>query len=225
MKFNKIIIDSSNSTTDLCRLGAKYPTDKSAYAIHDGNGGHRHGYMAIYDILFAPLRYKKIRLAEGGVFENNSMKCWREYFPYADLYGFEFDSNLLEKAKNDNLENTIYSFIDVNNFSSMVECFDNSGGNFDIIIDDMIHEVHHNAEFAKVAYKYLKSGGLLIVEDLSQIQNNKYGNNFEELYVDYFKDLIPYFSSITLIESKHDNMFSGDCDNNRLLVLFRNEKI
>ena len=64
MKINKLIIDSSDSITDLCKLGVKYPTDKSPYVVHDG---HRHPYMAVYDMLFMSLRYKPIKFAEGGI--------------------------------------------------------------------------------------------------------------------------------------------------------------
>ena len=31
MKINKLIIDTTNSRTELCDLGVKYPTDKSPY--------------------------------------------------------------------------------------------------------------------------------------------------------------------------------------------------
>ena len=120
MNINKIIIDSSDAITDLCNLGVKYPTDKSAYVE---NNLHRHAYMAIYDMLFMPLRYKKIKLAEGGVLDNNSMKCWRNYFPYAELHGFDFNDNLLQSAKNDNLVNTTYYKMDVSDSTSINNSF------------------------------------------------------------------------------------------------------
>jgi hypothetical protein len=224
MKINKLYIDSSESITDLCKLGKLYPTDKSAY--NDEHGLHRHAYMAIYDLIFMNLRYKNIKLVEGGILDNMSMKCWSSYFPNAELYGFDFDDALLEKAKNDNLKNTTYFKMDVNDKNSIISAFEYTGGNLDIIIDDMIHTVHHNALFSKVAYKYLNKGGLLILEDLSEIQNFDYGFgcNHEDLYKKYFSELEPYFSSITFIESKHNNLFSGNLENNKILVLSRNDR-
>ena len=56
MIINRITIDSTNSITDLCRLGAKYPTDKSPY----NGSGHRHPYTSVYDFLFSSVRYKKL---------------------------------------------------------------------------------------------------------------------------------------------------------------------
>jgi hypothetical protein len=222
MKINKIIIDSTESTTDLCNLGVKYPTDKSAYV--DG-GLHRHAYMAIYDMLFMPLRYKNIKLAEGGVLDNNSMKCWREYFPFAELHGFDFNDDLLQNARNQNLSNTTYHKMDVSDTSSIINGFENSGGSFDIIIDDMIHDVHHNTLFSNQAYKYLKPSGLLILEDLSETLNTSYGGNHEELYNQYFDPIKKYFSSMTFVVSEHKNKFSGDLHNDKLLVLCKNELI
>jgi hypothetical protein len=222
MQINKIIIDSSDSISDLCNLSVKYPTDKSAYV---GNDLHRHAYMSIYDMLFMSLRYKKIKIAEGGILDNNSMKCWREYFPYAELHGFDYDDNLLQSAKNENLTNTYYHKMDVSDTSSIINAFESSGGNFDIIIDDMIHDVHHNYLFVNQAYKYLKPSGLFIIEDLSETLNINYGGNHEELYNQYFEPIKKYFSSMTFVFSEHKNKFSGDLHNDKLLVLCKNELV
>jgi hypothetical protein len=55
MKINSITIDSSNSITELCTLGVKYPTDKSPYNTDDNL--HKHAYTAIYNLLFSNLKY------------------------------------------------------------------------------------------------------------------------------------------------------------------------
>lgn len=214
MKINRLIIDSTGSMTDLCRLGVKYPTDKSPYVNHDG---HRHPYMAVYDLLFMHLRYQSIKFAEGGIAENMSMKCWREYFPYAELYGFEYDSNYLKKALSDNLKNTNYFFMDVNSDQSIIDCLDKTGGGFDVIIDDMIHDVNQNSKFASHAYRYLKPGGYLIVEDI-------FRHVSEDLFYEKFKNILPYFSSATFVITEHQNRYSPGWNNDKLLVLSRNEK-
>ena len=215
MKINKLIIDSSDSMTDLCKLGVKYPTDKLPYVVYDG---HRQPYMAVYDMLFMSLRYKPIKFAEGGIAENMSMKCWREYFPYAELHGFEYDQTYMNKALSDNLENTTYHFMDVNDTESIVKCLDSTGGGFDVIIDDMIHNLSQNTLFAHQAYRYLKPGGYLIVEDIFRSTN-------ENLFAENFEPLESYFSSMTFIVTEHKNRFSPEWDNDKLLILCRNEKI
>lgn len=214
MRINSISLDSSNSITDLCNLGVKHPTDKSPYVNHDG---HRHPYTAVYDLLFMYMRYKPIKFAEGGIAENMSMKCWREYFPYADLYGFEYDKTYLNKALSDNLENTTYIEMDVSSDESILKCLNKTGGNFDVIIDDMIHNVEYNYKFAKQAYKYIKPGGLLIVEDVFRDLD-------ETVFYEKFKDILVYFSSATFIITNHYKRYSPGWNNDKLLVLSRNEK-
>jgi hypothetical protein len=223
VKINKLIIDSSDSVTELCQLGIKYPTDKSAYAIHNDNGGHRHAYMAIYDLLFMPMKYKSIRLLEVGILNNMSMKCWRDYFVNATLFGFDNNYDLLSEARKSELKNTYYHEIDVTDERSIKTALLLTGGGFDIIIEDSLHDVKHNFDVSKEAYKYLNCGGYLILEDLCDVTNKEYGDNYEDLYNEYFEPLQKYFHSMTYIISKHKNECSGHLDNSKLLVLCRND--
>jgi hypothetical protein len=108
--------------------------------------------------------------------------------------------------------------MDVNDPQSIVECLDGTGGNFDVIIDDMIHDLSHNTLFAYNAYRYLKPGGYLIVEDI-------FRSTSEESFAKNFEPLEPYFSSMTFIVTEHKNRYSPGWDNDKLLVLCRNEKI
>ncbi len=71
-KINRLIIDSTESITDLCLLGSKYRTDKSPLSsplakFVDNPIEYGHAYTAIYDFLFHGLRHKKIKFAEIGV--------------------------------------------------------------------------------------------------------------------------------------------------------------
>lgn len=220
MKINKLIIDSSDSITELCQLGIKYPTDKSAYHYEDL---HKHSYMPIYDLLFMSMKYKPIRLLEAGILNNMSIKCWREYFVNAQIYGFDYDNILLDKAISDNLHDTFYETMNVRNQESIVNAFENSGGNYDIIIEDTLHNVSDNYNFSKVAYKYLNSGGYLIIEDLCEFENLPFGGNYEQLYNQYFEPIKKYFHSMTFVISQHKNNYSGNLDNSNLLILCRNE--
>jgi hypothetical protein len=174
--------------------------------------------MAVYDMLFMSLRYKPIKFAEGGIAENMSMKCWREYFPYAELHGFEYDGNYMQKALNDNLDNTTYHFMDVTKKQSIVDCLNTTGGGFDVIIDDMIHDLEHNTLFALEAYRYIKPGGYLIIEDI-------FRSTDEDLFAKNFEPLESYFSSMTFVVTEHKNRYSPGWDNDKLLILCRNEKL
>jgi hypothetical protein len=211
-KINSITIDSTNSVTDLCLLGVKYPTDKSPYNT-EGNL-HKHAYTAIYNLLFSNIRYKDIKLGELGILDNNSMLSWREFFPNAKLYGFEWFDERLDKAIDDNIDCT-YIKMNVKDVNSISEGLSISGSNFDILIEDSTHQFEDQIKFINEAYKHLNPGGILIIEDI-------FINANEE---DYFKAInLEHFCSATFIYANHNLKNSAGWNNDKLLVLHKNDK-
>lgn len=211
-KINSITIDSTNSVTDLCLLGVKYPTDKSPYNT-EGNL-HKHAYTAIYNLLFSNIRYKDIKLGELGILDNNSMLSWREFFPNAKLYGFEWFDERLDKAINDNIDCT-YIKMNVKDVNSISEGLSISGSNFDILIEDSTHQFEDQIKFINEAYKHLNPGGILIIEDIFLSANEE----------DYFKAIsIEHFCSATFIYANHNLKNSAGWNNDKLLVLHKNDK-
>jgi hypothetical protein len=217
MKINTIHFDSNESMTDLCALGIKYPTDKSPFAPAYNGSGHRHPYTPIYNFLFSAHRYAPIKLAEIGILNNMSMKCWREFFTNAKLFGFEYNLNLLENAKSHKLENTSYHFMDVTKEESIEEGL-SLYGPYDIVIDDSTHTFGDQIRIILSAYKHIKPGGILIIEDI-------FLDYDEDAYSIEIEQVKQYFSSITFVTGLHKNKYSGDWNNDKMLVLHRNEKI
>jgi SAM-dependent methyltransferase len=215
MTFNKLTIDSSNSRTDLCDLGVKYPTDKSPYSV-GSSSGHRHPYTAVYDLLFAHLRYKDINFGEIGIEYNKSMICWRNYFTKAKLWGWEYYQEKINSALKDGLEDTTYINMDVTSEESIRSGFEQSGVKFDVIIDDSTHVFEHQISIAKIVHQYLKPGGYFIIEDI-------FRNRWEDDYNQQMGDYSKYYNSITFIDTEHSNKMSGNWDNDKLLVMVRNE--
>jgi hypothetical protein len=215
MQINSISIDSTNSITDLCLLGVKYPTDKSPY--NNDKGLHKHAYTSIYNLLFSNIRYEPIYLGEVGILDNHSMLCWREFFPNAKLFGFEWFDSRLEKAINDGIDCT-YIKMDVTSPTSIERALSSTNNEFDILIDDSTHVFEDQIKFINVAYKYLKAGGFLIIEDI-------FINAKEEDYEKAIHHLSDYFSSATFIFANHDLKHSPGWNNDKLLVLHRNDKL
>ena len=154
MQINSISIDSTNSITELCLLGVKYPTDKSPY--NTDQNLHKHAYTSIYNLLFSNIRYNDLRIGELGILENQSMLSWREFFPNAKLYGFEWFDSRLDKAIRDNVPNCSYFKMDVTNPESIERGLVYSGSDFDILMDDSTHVFEDQIKFINVAYKHLK---------------------------------------------------------------------
>jgi SAM-dependent methyltransferase len=220
MKYNQLIIDSSESRTDLCNLGVKYPTDKTPYCIDHSaspnSSKHRHPYTAVYDFLFTNIRYFPITIAEIGILDNMSMKCWREYFPNALLYGYEYSKEYLDKAEKDNLANTKYFFMDVKSEKSIEEglCKDK----FDIIIEDSTHIFEDQIRVINVAHKFLKPNGIIVIEDLfKSVPNSE--------YIKAIKNVESYYKSATFVVADHTLKHSLGWDNDKLLILNRSHNV
>jgi SAM-dependent methyltransferase len=212
--FNRIVIDSSLSETKLCKLGKKYQTNKSSINIE----GARSGYTTFFTILFSSFRDKKINVAEIGIEKNGSIKLWREYFKKAVIYAFEFEKKKIELAKRHKLKKTYYYEINVHDKKSIYSSFQKTKVKFDLIIDDSTHIFDDQIRVIKNCYKFLKTNGIMIIEDIyrfrSGYQDHKY---FNELST-YKK----YFHEIFFIETKHVNNFTASWRNEKILLLLRN---
>jgi SAM-dependent methyltransferase len=216
---NTLIIESTKYIGDLCELGVKYPTDKSPYNtqnyITPNGSGHRHPYTSVYDLLFATKRFDNIKIAEIGVLDNMSMRCWREYFPNAKLFGFDNNINYLFEGRSLNLKDTLYDVIDVKETHLIEECL-NKYDKFDIIIDDSTHQFFDQINILKVAHKFLNAGGVLIIEDIFRHIND------EEYHV-YLEEIKDYYSLITFVLPEHELKYSPGWNNDKILILVRNE--
>lgn len=214
MQISKIIIESSDARTDLCRLGKTFGTDKSPYNTDPSL--HKHPYTAVYDFIFGPLRYKELTIGEIGILDNKSMMCWRSYFPHARLVGYEFDHVRLGKASNDGLGNTEYYYMNVKDKDSIETGFNAADTKFDIIIEDSTHEFADQIRVARVATKFLKPGGILVIEDI-------FRHASEQQYAEQLDEISAYYSSATFVVTEHKLKHSPGWDNDKLLILYRNE--
>lgn len=212
---NKLIIDSTNSRTELCDLGVKYPTDKSPYNV-GSSSEHRHPYTAFYDLIFASLRHKEINFGEIGIEYNKSMICWRNYFTKAKLWGWEYYAGKIEQALKDNLHDTEYLYMDVTKEQSIIDGFNSAKILFDVIIDDSTHQFDNQISIARNVHPYLKPGGYFIIEDI-------FRKHPEEHYYNELEPWLKYYDTVTFIDAEHDNKWSADWNNDKLLVMVRND--
>jgi SAM-dependent methyltransferase len=143
------------------------------------------------------------------------MICWRAYFPLAQLVGWEYYPEKIEKALKDRLPYTYYIRMDVNSESSVVDGFNLAQRKFDIIIDDSTHEIDDQVRLLKYVHKYLKPGGYFIIEDV-------FRDNKEDDYEAALMPYAQYYSAATFIEAEHILKHSGSRENDKLLVLVRN---
>lgn len=146
-----------------------------------GNGfyltdkGTIHNYLPIYEALFSPLRDKELNIFEVGYHHGGSSKLWVKYFSKAMIKSIDIDNTCPPPSES----RTTLEILDIGNMPS---------GYFsyfipDIAIDDGSHHIVYQIHFFNVVYPVLKSGGLMIIEDVQDIDHTKM--EFDKLGVPY----------------------------------------
>jgi len=139
---------------DLAELNKKFNTDK----------GGKHCYLQkYYQPTFSPLRESTRKLLEIGVYEGASIRLWREFFSNSDIYALEI---LHKRAGMFNGDDKVHLTIG----SSMDEkSYQNIPTDLDIVIDDGSHKPEDQYNTFRIAYEYLKKGGVYVIEDVRDI--------------------------------------------------------
>ena len=155
----------------MCVLGAECNTVKSPFALNAVCCAHRKGYTGVYSLLFSQMSNKDINFAEIGIEAGASLMLWSKWFRNANIYAFELDDNKINNCKNMNIQNVVYNKIDVSDESNLNWAFSRTNVLFDIIIDDSSHIIEHQNNIINNSAKFLKSGGILIIEDIQRDTN------------------------------------------------------
>ena len=101
---------------------------------------------------------------------------WKDYFPNANIYGADIDRDILF---NEDRINTYY--VDQLNTESIKSMWKDIGlNNFDIIIDDGLHEVNANLNFFFNSFDKLKKNGIYVIEDVKLYDISKLYNKLKK---------------------------------------------
>lgn len=156
--------------------------NKTSYSTDKGT---THSYIETYDTIFEKYKYSEMNILEVGVQTGGSLKLWNDYFPNAMIYGYDFNS----KKLNDNniTDRVIYK---VQNFNEVRDC---EIGEIKptIAIDDGSHRISDQLNFVKKVFPYLMESGVLIVEDIQNIEDAK--SKFDEL--GYYYEIMDFRSN------------------------------
>lgn len=187
----------------LNELSIKYKLDKN---IASGC----HNYIPGYTELFEKKRNHVKKMLEIGIgsVENgqmsgvinygyktgNSLKCWKEYFPNATIYGVDiYEHNEL------NTENIIIFKADQSNETDLTNIIENINDSLDIIIDDGSHLGEHQIFSFLFLNKWLSKGGIYVIEDIQPNNIDKFLDLsiFPKDSINYIKDnfIIQYFDT------------------------------
>ena len=141
-----------NTLVELQKLN-KFITDKN----------DTHSYLEVYDNLFNHIKDAPINFLELGIYKGGSILLWRKYFTKAKIFGLDRKENvyrddlaILEKHE------IITLLLDYDKVTQ--ETFNHL--KFDVVIDDLSHELIHQIKTFNIFSDKLNPGGLLIIEDI-----------------------------------------------------------
>lgn len=151
----------------LSELANKYKTDK-------GTIGHKyHSYTPLYYEKWKDIRYDVKKIFEIGIgadfpqtdtLHASSLKMMRDFFINSKVYGIDVMGACIKKTNDmNNIEVFLCDGTKKNQLESLI---DKIGSDFDIIIDDGNHHTIFQQQTLGYMFKYLKSNGMYIIEDL-----------------------------------------------------------
>lgn len=164
--------------TELCRIMHEYGSDK---------GLGRHNYAILYSSLLGEVRDRPFSLFELGIGTNNirlksnmgrfgrpgaSLHGWRQYLPNARIYAADIDRDIL--FQNDRIQCFYCDQTSPQSIEALWNRPELSGVEFDLIIDDGLHEFEANRLFLEGSYAKLRRGGLMVVEDILHTDKSRW---------------------------------------------------
>jgi hypothetical protein len=205
--------------TPLCEIMDKNGSDKASRPTGSSLPGHN--YSRFYYDLFLEKSGEKIEIFELGLGTNNpdlpssmgssghpcaSLRSWEDFFPEGNIFGADIDVNILVDSSR---SKTFYCDQTVPKIVSQMWGHKNLLQDFDIIIEDGLHEFIPNVIFLENSIHKIKRGGYFIIEDISidEIFNwTEYFKNNKNKYLEYEYN----FLSLDCEYNK--------CDNNLIVI-------
>jgi len=204
----------SNILSELCE---KYGSDKGFVNLDIDNKPYNwrpHTYASYYHSIFNLSRESIRHVFECGLGTNNpniksnmtengipgaSLRVWRDYFFNAQIYGGDIDKEIL--FEEERIKTFYLDQLNSNSIKSMWENIEVE--EFDIIIDDGLHEPEANYNFFINSFHKLKKNGVFVIEDVSK----KYLFYLQNKLKDYDIDIVVGFiQSQELYSNKTSNL-------------------
>jgi hypothetical protein len=139
---------STESILDV--FGVLEGTDKSSLG---------HGYLQYYEEFLRHIRHERFVLVEIGIFGGASLRCWKSYFPNAQIIGIDIDPNC-KRHEEERIRIEIGSQDDPEFLDRIVQKERPL-----VVIDDGSHRAHHMIATFERIFPALLPGGYYIFED------------------------------------------------------------
>ena len=142
-------------------LAIKYQhlTDKLSL-MGDYNNGHT--YPVVYDRLFYSYKDKPINFLEIGLSSGGNIALCAEYFNEINHYGIDITDYI-------QIDRSLFTFLK-GSFDDPTIVAQASERQYDIILEDASHQLQHQVKAIELYLPMLKSDGIMIIEDVGDIE-------------------------------------------------------
>ena len=212
-KFKKktSIDNDSFPEKDLDQLFFHYGSDKADLFQNKNKRGH--GFSKFYEKQLAKFKSKKINILEIGSYSGASAAAFNKFFENSQIICFDINiSKFIYNSKN------IKVFgLDIKDYNKVKKILNriNEENHFDLIIDDGSHNLEDILIAFKNMFKYLKKGGLYIIEDYKFPNYYSYNKNIDDILVDnMLKSIVSkkFFES-KIFDKQTQSYFHENIDN------------
>lgn len=215
-------------STELCEIMGRNGSDKGNKDL-----ARSHNYTTVYYKLFKNLKQEPLNIFELGLGTNNvdvpsnmgqngrpgaSLYGWAEFFPKSKVYGGEIDKRVLF-----NTERIKTFYCDQTNAEVISEMWNNDtlrNLEFDIIIEDGLHQHKAQICFFRNSIHKLKPGGYYIIEDFN------HGRAFDQMcrtFDDYFVNNLYPNISVDIYQLPATSQHHKSNGNNSLVIIKKND--
>jgi len=179
-----------NSNLQLAELCDKYGSDKGSLTLKSELYFWKpHGYTDFYELLFHKIRDKKLSLFECGLGSidpeipsnmgvngkpGGSLRVWRDYFQNSSIYGADIDPKTL--FTEDRIKTVQMDQTKAESISEAMKFLEVQ--NFDVIIDDGLHNYFAGKCLFENLYQFMSENGIYIIEDVHSTDKERYLNFF-----------------------------------------------
>ena len=134
-------------------------------------------YIDNYNEHFLKDRYKIKKIMEIGVLYGDSIHLWENYFPNATITAIDIKRSDIKFS-----DRVTIAMANQANRRHLKRVIKENGKDYDIIIDDGGHWMHQQQISFGFLFKYLKSGGWYVLEDLYSSTYRPYAYDVVEFY-------------------------------------------
>ncbi len=160
------ITPSFTISNDLNNLALKYGTDKNSTI---------HNYTEIYEPYFQKIQHASLRFLEIGIAGGASARMWEAYFDNAALFFLDIEPKAVSDIQQKLSQRSRCFICDQENQKELLHFIEQSGGKFDVIIDDGGHTMQQQITSFKALFPSLNKNGIYIIEDLHTSFWQQYG--------------------------------------------------